>query len=109
MNNSPGADTDAVMTSLQDDSAVSILDQQGNVGVAAGFNAGMRAAMHEGFAFVWIFDQDSTVTDGMLDRLLGAHMTAGPTAGVIAPALRSRATGIVYARETGVGRRTPRS
>ena len=50
---------------------VTVLDQDRNVGVAAGFNAGMRAALADGFDFVWIFDQDSTITERMHEKLHG--------------------------------------
>lgn len=101
VNNSPDMRSRGVLSSLLDDDGVRILEQPGNVGVAAGFNAGMRAALAEGFAYLWIFDQDSTVTEGMLDTLLDAHHALGATAGVIAPALRSHATGRIYRRESG--------
>ena len=103
VNNFPEAATDAVLSALAADPAVSILAQPGNVGVAAGFNAGMRAALSDGFDFVWIFDQDSSVPEGTLETLLRAHADAGAYVGVVGPALRSHATGIVYARERGVG------
>ncbi|WP_194409119.1 glycosyltransferase family 2 protein [Microbacterium cremeum] len=95
----------AVLAEFAQDDAVTVIEPGGNVGVAAGFNAGMRAAFAGGADFVWIFDQDSTVTDGMIDRLLAAHRDAGGTAGVIGPALRSQATGVVYRRESGDGMR----
>ncbi len=101
VNNSPDMRSRGVLSSFLDDDGVRILEQPGNVGVAAGFNAGMRAALAEGFAYLWIFDQDSTVTEGMLDTLLDAHHALGATAGVIAPALRSHATGRIYRRESG--------
>lgn len=94
---------DAIMARVAQTSGVTVLPQNGNVGVAAGFNAGMRAAMVAGFDYVWIFDQDSTVTPGMLDELRAAHDDAGSAAGIVGPALRSHATGIVYAREQGTG------
>lgn len=105
VNNSPDATTAQTLSALAEDDGVTILDQPGNVGVAAGFNAGMRAALSDGFDFVWIFDQDSSVTEGTLEKLLDAHRHAGPRVGVVGPALRSDATGIVYARERGVGAR----
>jgi rhamnosyltransferase len=103
VNNSPDAETERTLAPLTSDPGVRILDQSGNVGVAAGFNAGMRAALADGFDYVWIFDQDSSVTSGTLQTLLRAHRDAGPRVGVVGPALRSDATGIVYARERGTG------
>lgn len=103
VNNSPDAPSTELLARFTDDDGVTVLEQSGNVGVAVGFNAGMRAGLAEGYDFVWIFDQDSTVTVGMLSRMLAAHRALGPVAGVIAPALRSHATGRIYRRESGVG------
>lgn len=103
VNNSPDAKSKPVLDRLAADAAVTVLNQDDNVGVAAGFNAGMRAALAAGFDFLWIFDQDSTVTDGALTTLIAAHAALGPSAGVIGPALRSHATGRIYRRESGTG------
>ncbi|WP_404431803.1 glycosyltransferase family 2 protein [Microbacterium lacus] len=94
-----------LLADLAAEKAVTVLAYPENLGVAAGFNAGMRAGLADGADFVWIFDQDSTVTESMLDRLLAAHAAAGPSAGIIAPALRSHATGVIYRRESGRGAR----
>ncbi|MGX5770684.1 glycosyltransferase family 2 protein [Microbacterium trichothecenolyticum] len=101
VDNSPGEESARLWSTLGD--GVEVLEQCGNVGVAAGFNAGIRAALAAGSDYVVIFDQDSTPTPGMVDRLLSVHAQHGAHAGVIAPALRSAATGVVYRRETGDG------
>lgn len=103
VNNSPDDVTAKVLAPVAAREDVEIIDQPRNVGVAAGFNAGIRAALAAGFDDVWIFDQDSRVTEGALDRLLRARAAAGQHAGIVGPALRSNATGIVYARERGEG------
>lgn len=103
VDNSPGGSPRTLLAGLETDQAVTVLPQGGNVGVAAGFNAGMRAALADGYEDVWIFDQDSTVTEGMLETLRAARARFGDHAGVVGPALRSRATGVVYARESGEG------
>lgn len=104
VDNSPG-EASPVLAPLVGDSRITVLPQHANVGVAAGFNAGMLAAFARGADFAWIFDQDSTVTEGMIDRLLAAHSRAGDRAGIVAPALRSHATGVIYRRERGTGAR----
>jgi len=103
IDNSPTEPPTSVMAELAAYGSVTVLPQEGNVGVAAGFNAGMGAALSAGFDDVWIFDQDSTVTDGMLTRLRVARDRLGDRAGIVGPALRSHATGVIYARESGVG------
>jgi rhamnosyltransferase len=37
-----------------------------NLGIAAALNAGVRQAMEQGFRYVVLFDQDSTVTEGFI-------------------------------------------
>ena len=77
VNNSPDDASARTLAPFSAQEDVVILDQPGNVGVATGFNTGMRAALADGFDDVWIFDQDSTVTDGLLRRLLDARDAAG--------------------------------
>jgi len=100
--NSPDDDSRRVLAGIDDD-RTDVLEQDGNVGVAAGFNAGMRAAMADGFDYVWIFDQDSTVADGMLPALLRAHERSDVRVGIVGPALRAAETGNVYDADRGQG------
>ena len=100
--NSPDEASRAILGAF-DAERVTVLEQDGNVGVAAGFNAGMRAALDAGYDFVWIFDQDSTVQDGMLDALLRAHMRTDLKVGIVGPALRAAETGNVYDADRGQG------
>jgi rhamnosyltransferase len=102
VNNSPDAASRGILGELDGD-RVTVLEQAENVGVAAGFNAGMRAALEAGFDFVWIFDQDSTVADGMLDALLRAQARTDLKVGIVGPALRAAETGNVYDADRGQG------
>ncbi|QIG38318.1 glycosyltransferase family 2 protein [Microbacterium sp. 4R-513] len=102
VNNSPDEASRATLDDLDAD-RVTVLEQDGNVGVAAGFNAGMRAALDAGFDFVWIFDQDSTVADGMLDALHRARARTDVKVGIVGPALRAAETGNVYDADRGQG------
>ena len=102
VNNSPDAASRALLRTL-DVNQVVVLEQRENVGVAAGFNAGMRAALDAGFDYVWIFDQDSTVTDGMLGALLRAQGRTDIKVGIVGPALRAAETGNVYDADRGQG------
>lgn len=97
VNNSPDdAGTSMVLTKLYQDDGTLVLDQEKNVGVAAGFNAGMRAAIADGFDYVWIFDQDSTVAGGMLDQLKRAFSEWPDPVAMAGPALRAEETGFLY-------------
>lgn len=102
VNNSPDGDSRALLTQIADE-RVTVLEQTGNVGVAAGFNAGMQAGIAEGYDSVWIFDQDSTVTDGMLAALLRAQARTDIRPGIVGPALRAAETGNVYDADRGQG------
>lgn len=104
VNNSPDDEnTSAVLAALADDDGTLVLDQPKNVGVAAGFNAGMRRALDDGFDYVWIFDQDSTVADGMLTQLLRPFKEWSRAAAIAGPALRAEETGFLYDADRGEG------
>lgn len=103
VNNSPGdAPTEQVLARLREIDGVVILDQKENVGVAAGFNAGMRQALADGHDFVWIFDQDSTVAEGMHD-VLRAVFDGRDDVAIAGPALRAEETGFLYDADRGEG------
>lgn len=104
VNNSPDDSATAdVLAPLTGRDSVVVLDQDGNVGVAAGFNSGMRQALAGGFDYVWIFDQDSTVSDGMLAALLTAFEQPGAPVAIAGPALRAEETGHLYDGESSSG------
>lgn len=102
VNNSPGDERTAELLESFDDEVV-VLDQPRNVGVAAGFNAGMRRALADGADYVWIFDQDSTVADGMLTQLQRAFMEHVRPVAIAGPALRAEETGFLYDADRGEG------
>lgn len=101
VDNSPGTPASRILEQFSDDERVHVILQAGNVGVASGFNAGMRAALRDGASSVWIFDQDSTVAPGTLDRLLAARVSWPSPVGIVAPALRARTTGRVLEQSAG--------
>lgn len=104
VDNSAGSEqTRLMLQRLPATVSVVLLEQDGNRGVAAGFNAGMRAAFADGHEEVIIFDHDSSITDGFVTAMRAARTAAGETAGVMGPALRSAATGRIYRRESGSG------
>lgn len=104
VNNSPGDEGSAdILSRLAQVAGVVILDQEKNIGVAAGFNAGMRRALADGFEFVWIFDQDSTVADGMLPQLKRAFSEWPTPVAMAGPSLRAEETGFLYDADRGEG------
>lgn len=102
VNNSPGAAAE-VIAQVAAISGVEVIDQPGNVGVAAGFNAGMRRVFDSGHRYALIFDQDSTAPAGLVRGLVDAYQSFGPGAGIVGPALRSGVTGHEFRRERGSG------
>jgi rhamnosyltransferase len=50
-----------------------LIENGENLGVAAALNTGIRWAKAQGCDWVVLFDQDSTVTDGMIEALLAAY------------------------------------
>lgn len=102
VNNSPDERSRALLLGF-DVRDVTVLEQKENVGVGAGFNAGMRAALAADADYVWIFDQDSTVAEGMLDAMLVAQSREDVSVGIVGPALRAAETGRVYDADRGVG------
>ncbi len=104
VNNSPDDEaTAALLDVLAQQDGVRILDQEKNVGVAAGFNAGMRRAIADGFDFIWIFDQDSTVAEGMLAQLRRPFEDGDVRVAITGPALRAEETGFRYDADRGEG------
>ena len=102
VNNSPG-EAVQVFDRVATIDGVEVIDQPGNVGVAAGFNAGMRRIFEAGHRYAVIFDQDSTAPSGLVAGLVDAYRSYGPGAGIVGPALRSGVTGHEFRRERGSG------
>ncbi|MBW9111868.1 glycosyltransferase family 2 protein [Microbacterium ureisolvens] len=102
VNNSPGAEPE-VFEQLRGIAAVEVIDLPGNLGVAAGFNAGMRRVFETGHRYAVIFDQDSTAPPGLVQGLVDAYRSFGAGAGIVGPALRSGVTGHEFRRERGSG------
>lgn len=105
VNNSPDDEESTAVLGLVADKCITVLDQEKNVGVAAGFNAGMRRALTDGYDFIWIFDQDSTVAPGMLAELKRAFIEWPTHVAIAGPALRAEETGHLYDadRAGGIG------
>lgn len=104
VNNSPeDPETESVLAEVARVDAVTVLPQLRNVGVAAGFNAGMRRALADGYDLIWIFDQDSTVAEGMREALIRGLETPGRPVGIAGPALRAEETGHLYDGEDRSG------
>ncbi|MDJ0390568.1 glycosyltransferase [Roseomonas sp. E05] len=76
----------AVLTGLD----LRLIENQANLGLAAGLNAATRAAAEEGFDHVLLLDQDSEPPPGLIEALTAradALASAGRPAAVVAPRL----------------------
>lgn len=52
-----------------------LIENGANLGIAAALNIGVRWARSQGFRFVALFDQDSTLSDGFIASMLRAYET----------------------------------
>ena len=50
-----------------------LIENGENLGIAAALNTGIKWAKSQGCEWVILFDQDSTVTDGLIEKLLSAY------------------------------------
>jgi rhamnosyltransferase len=75
--------------------AFELIENRENVGLPAALNLGIDRAIADGFEWIMLFDQDSTVTDSMIGRMLAEMKTLSLTRkiGIIAPRYVDRVTG----------------
>src|SRR5271170_8159208 len=52
-----------------------LIENGANLGVAAALNVGVRWARAQGYKWVALFDQDSTVSDGFISAMLDRYET----------------------------------
>src|ERR1700677_4204944 len=50
-----------------------LIENGRNLGIAAALNEGVRWAWSQGFEYVALFDQDSTVTEGFIQAMLAEY------------------------------------
>jgi rhamnosyltransferase len=76
---------------------ITLIENQANLGIAAALNAGVRWAKSQGFEYVALFDQDSTVTEEFMATML-AEYTAHPRrewVALVTPTQMDRNSGLV--------------
>ncbi len=74
-----------------------VIENEVNMGIAAALNTGVRWAKAQGFAYVLLFDQDSTVADGFSAAML-AEFESHPQRdrlAVVTPSQVERSTGLM--------------
>lgn len=94
-NGSTNIDAIEVATSLAD---CKLIKNGSNLGIARALNQGVAIALSEGFSWLATFDQDSQVTEGMVQGLLTLSQThpMKNEIGVLVAFHRDRATGDNY-------------
>ena len=60
----------APFRTLPADPGFTLIENRANLGIAAALNAGVRWAKANGFEYVTLFDQDSTVTEGFIESMV---------------------------------------
>jgi rhamnosyltransferase len=86
---------------------ITLIENQANLGIAAALNAGVRWAKAQGFKYVALFDQDSTVTEDFIATMLTEY-TSHPRrewVAIVTPTQLDRNSGRVrwhaYAKDGG--------
>lgn len=59
----------AMLRELARDMGYTLIENGENLGIAEALNRGIRVAREEGFLWVILFDQDSAIQDGFVDRM----------------------------------------
>ncbi|MFZ0319990.1 MAG: glycosyltransferase family 2 protein [Candidatus Sulfotelmatobacter sp.] len=72
VNNGSDAAAIEALRALSRSCGIQLIENEENVGVAEALNQGIRWAKNSGYAWVILFDQDSTITDGFVDKLFRA-------------------------------------
>jgi rhamnosyltransferase len=85
---------------------VELIRHPKNLGIATGFNTGVRRLIELGCGFSLTFDQDSRVSQDFVAKILNAFLearTSFPAVAVIAPQWKDENSGIVYDHELKPG------
>lgn len=90
--------TDSELETLRDASRVlgfELIENGQNLGIAAGLNLGVHCAKSRGFPFVALFDQDSTVTDGFIGKMVSMYENhpRRTSVGLVGAGYRHKVTG----------------
>lgn len=91
---------DQLETALTSRANVTLLRWSDNRGLAAAMNAGLQMASDQGYAFVFLFDQDSALTDGFCAGMLSAWQQAEAVSALPVAALGPRLQDPVSGRRT---------
>jgi rhamnosyltransferase len=91
-NGSTGASLNLLRT-LEADPRVSLILNPSNEGIATALNQGLKLGLKMGYSWVITFDQDSTVTPGMVIALLECIQSGSENTAIAAPSYIDRGLG----------------
>ncbi|MGA8531488.1 MAG: glycosyltransferase family 2 protein, partial [Acidobacteriaceae bacterium] len=89
----------AVRSLMDSEGSIRYISLGRNAGIAAAQNAGIRASMEAGFTHVLLLDQDSTLPEGMVNRLLSGEerlLCGGQQVAAVGPQFWDEKTGKAY-------------
>ncbi len=75
-----------------------LIENAKNLGIATALNIGVRWARSQGYQFVILFDQDSTVTDGIIDNMLSEYLSHSnrETIAIVTPVHSEKGRGLTH-------------
>lgn len=87
-----------IIRNFGEHSKIKVIYNDDNCGVAAALNIGVKYAKNNGYEWIATFDQDSTVTDGMIRTMVQNYDThpEQEKIGIVAPSYREKATGRLF-------------
>jgi len=94
VDNGSSATTLSVVDQARDQFHCTVIHNENNLGIAAALNLGSQWALSQGYSWVALFDQDSTVTEAYIEQMLSeydAHPQRARVA-MIAPRYKDRNT-----------------
>jgi rhamnosyltransferase len=106
VDNDSSADKGRMLDGIAERKGVHLIRNETNLGVATALNEGMRWARERGYAWAFLFDQDSVLAEGALDALAGVLNDFGPadTVAVLGCNYRDvHALRLRYPDESGAG------
>ena len=96
VDNASGEEYEPLLAAVGHQDTCVVIRNCANLGIGAGFNAGIRYALQAGYDWVATFDQDSRIPEGYFTALL-TSLQACPDAervALVAPRLRDPVTGL---------------
>ena len=73
VDNGSGAEAIASLRAASQALIFTLIENGQNLGIATGLNIGVQWAKSHGYDFVGLFDQDSTVTDGFMEKMVSMY------------------------------------